>query len=115
MADVTLKNGETIGAVNTFYVSGAAQPQAVATLVCELVSSSFSGSVTVKARAAGSSQTPQAIAYYDYTTGAYSTAAITGTKLIAVPNSGLDVCLDCTSYTSGSLTYRGKAVVGAAA
>jgi hypothetical protein len=80
--------------------------------VIHLISSSFVGTITVKARAAGS---PAATAYVPipyksrYVNGAVGTEAfvttgLTGTSLIEVNATGLDISLDTTAaFTSGSM------------
>lgn len=86
----------------------------------------FSGSVTVKAIPRlvqawqGDTITPVAWAYLSYYVNAAATAgiqatAITDTSLILVPASGLQIVLDCTSYSSGYLTVYTAPCVGAAA
>lgn len=84
-----------------------------------LQSSSFSGSITVKARVtkptgASAALTEQAILYRPLflnnavaaTTEEVSTA-ITNTSIIQIPVAdGLDVVLDCTAFVSGSMSYQ---------
>lgn len=100
------------------YVLPAAHFQGVATKVIQLTSSSFSGSVTVKGRVAGSGATPVAIPYIKrYLNGAVAddskvSTAITTDSLIEVDAAGIDVVLDCTAYTSGSLVAVTKDLVG---
>lgn len=115
----------TISAADAFYLGDASDGR-VGTHAVMLVSSSFSGSVTVKARIRGSDAatdavTPVAVPYLArYLNGAVGsdsivTTAITGTSLILVPSSGQVPVLDCTSYTSGTLTAYVFPLEGAAA
>lgn len=105
----TGKSPFTINAADTYIIGGDSTGQ-VSTLTIELTSVSFSGSLTVKARKAGTTQTPVAIPYKSrYLNGSVSTdgnltTAITTTSLIEVDAAGLDVVVDCTSFVSGSMT-----------
>jgi hypothetical protein len=91
------------------YVIGGDAGQGGAFMLIQLVSSSFSGSVTVKARASGSAAAEVPIPYKRRNLGGtvsddtVVSAAITDSALIEVNCLGLDVVLDCTTYTSGSL------------
>lgn len=98
----------------------------VSTHALMLVSSSFVGSVTVKAisrarAAVTDGVTPVPVQYVArYLNGAIATdslgsAAITGTSLILIPSSGQVPVLDCTAYTSGTLTVYVVQLEGAAA
>ena len=53
-----------------------------------------------------------AVAYKDMETGLNATAAITDSGLILVDASGIDITLDCTAYTSGSLTFTARPMIG---
>jgi hypothetical protein len=75
-------------------------------------SASFSGSVTIKGGVADGSLTGMAVAYKDMETGLNATAAITDSGLILVDASGIDITLDCTAYTSGSLTFTARPMIG---
>lgn len=99
----------------------------VGTYAIHFVSSSFSGSVTIKARSRlipNSATTPAflAIPYLPLNTGGSvasyatgATAAITDTGIILVPASGLVVAIDATTVTSGTLTAYVVPIDGAAA
>lgn len=71
---------------------------------------SFNGSITIKARPQGTSVTPVGILYKPrYLNGSIGdevpvNTAITTTSIIEVDASGLDIDVDCTSYTGGSAT-----------
>lgn len=99
-----------MAAVNAYIIPG--QKQGAATLcVIHLVGASPVGlSLTVKARIAGTTQTPVPIAYRRrYLNGAvgdetYVSTAITTDSLIEVNAAGVDVVLDVTALTSGSVT-----------
>lgn len=96
---------------------GDAGVGSVCVKVISLLSSSFSGSIVVKGRMTGTSDTPLAIPYRRrYLNGAVSddafgSAAITGTSVIEVNSAGIDVSLD-TTYTSGSMAVRWLDLVG---
>ena len=92
---------------------GSAASSRVSSWAIEFISSSFSGSVTIKAKGADSRDgTLQNKGYKNQVTEAAATAAITGTGLVLVDSSGLDIVLDCTSYTSGDLNYVATPLVG---
>ena len=83
-----------------------------------LNSASFSGSVTIKCRPTGTADTPVASPYIGLYvngavgTGAATTTAITGTSNIEVDATGMEVVVDCTSYTSGTLTMTLRHAIG---
>ena len=83
-----------------------------------LLSASFSGSVTIKGRTLGSTDTPVAFPYISqYLNGAVGTGglvstAITGTSYIEVDASEFEIVVDCTAYTSGTLTMTVRPVLG---
>lgn len=116
----------TIQSADAFYLGNPGGDSTVGTYAIMLVSNSFSGSITVKARIRevqawqGDTITPVAWSYLSYylngaaTSGVQATA-ITGTSVILVPASGLQIVLDCTSFTSGSMTVYTAPCVGAAA
>lgn len=102
---------------------GNPSDQIVGTVVLMLVSSSFVGSITVKSRICvgeASAVTPVAVQYSArYLNGAISdddlhSTAITDTSLILVPASGQSIVLDCTAYTSGTMTVYQIPLAGAA-
>lgn len=104
----TQKSPVTINSADT-YNFGDAGTGVIAVTVFSLVSSSFSGSITVKARATGTSDAFSAIPYRKYllngsaADGSLVTTAITDTSIIEVPSTGLDIALDCTSLVSGTM------------
>ncbi len=73
---------------------------------------SFSCSVTIKGSVIDSNYTLIALGYKNQATGTNATAAITGNALVLVDAAGLNVVLDCTSYTSGSLAFTAIPMVG---
>ena len=99
------------------------------------MSSSFSGSITVKARSAHPQATAiganmgvagddiafSAVPYQtNFLNGAVGdgtlvSTAITGTSIIVIPASGVEIALDCTSFVSGSMTGYVVPLEGAAA
>jgi hypothetical protein len=91
------------------YVVGGDAGQGGAFMLIQLVSTSFSGSITVKARASGSAAAEVPIPYKRRNlAGSVSddtsvSAAITDSALIEINCLGLDVVLDCTAYTSGTM------------
>lgn len=93
-------------------VLGDADPSAVGRYAIQFVSNSFSGSVTIKGRVTASGQDAVAISYMDYADSAAKVAAITGDALVLVDVSGLDLILDCTVATSGSLEYFAQPLLG---
>lgn len=102
----------TIDAAADYHLGEAASSR-VSSWAVELISDSFVGSITVKAKGSASRDgTLQNKGYKNQVTEAAATAAITGTALILVDSSGLDVVLDCTAYTSGDLHYVATPVVG---
>lgn len=108
MANVsTISQKLLINAVNAYFIGGDAE--FVGTYVVHFVASGFTGSVTVKARAltvpeaAADSVTPVAW-YYRTAAGVIATAAITGSALITIPSGGVELVLDCTSFSAGTLT-----------
>jgi hypothetical protein len=127
MAQINVSTGSSfiIDAANTYLFSLPAD-RAASTILLHLVSDSFSGSITVKARAGSvAAQTdaidPVAVNYLNiYSNGAvgdqaYANDALTDTSLILVPATGQQIVLDCTSYTSGTFTVYAVPVLGAAA
>lgn len=107
----------TLGAADTLVLPAAASG-VVGRWIVHVVSSSFSGSITVKGRLAGSGNTLVAIPYVGrYLNGAVGsdasgTAAITDTSLVDIDATGLEVALVCTSYTSGSMDVKAIRVEG---
>ena len=104
----------SVGATGQFQLGEAAAGRVSSWLV-QFQSASFSGSVTIKGKAsanAASAYTLSALGYKDMATSAVATAAITGNALVLVDGSGLNVILDCTSFTSGSLGFVALPLVG---
>lgn len=108
---------DTIDGANT-YVLRQASEGVVSRWIVHLVSSSFSGSITVKGRLAGTDNAFVAIPYKDrYLNGAVGddasvTTAITGTSVLDIDSTGLDVAIDCTTFTSGSMALTAMAAEG---
>lgn len=125
MADVPATGPSfVIQSADTFYI-GTGDETYVSTLLVQLVSNAFSGSVTVKSRAQGpaaatAAVAPVAVPYLPLNVagtagdGTMSSAAITGSVMFLVPASGQMIALDCTSYTSGALTAYVTPCAGAA-
>lgn len=94
----------TVDATGQTNLGEAVPGGVVSSWAIEFISSSFSGSVTIRAKSSFSTQTTyQAKGYKDQTTDTVATAAITGNALVLVDSTGLDVQIDCASYTSGDL------------
>jgi hypothetical protein len=91
------------------YDCGDGGTTGVSTKIFHLQSASFVGSITVKARRTGSAFTPVAVPYRKrYLNGSvgddtFVSTAITGTSVIEVNCAGLEILLDCTSFTSGAM------------
>jgi hypothetical protein len=113
----TQKPPITINSADTYNFGDAGSGE-VSTTMFHLVSSSFSGSITVKGRATGTSDTFAEIPYRAlHLNGAVADGtevdtAITDTSIIQVDSAGLDVALDCTSYTSGTMAVTPKRTTG---
>jgi hypothetical protein len=75
-------------------------------------SAAFSGSVTIKGGVVDQAYALSALAYKDMATGENATAAITGSAVVLVDASGVDVTLDCTARASGSLSFTAMPLVG---
>lgn len=107
------------------FILGDADSDFASTWEIMLVSSSFSGSITVQAYskskyADDDGVTPIPINYIgSYVNGSVSASdafvntAITTTSEILVPASGRRIVLDCTAYTSGSMIVYSVPVIGA--
>lgn len=106
---VLQQTGGVINSADT-YVLGNAADGVVGTIVVQGVSDSFVGTLVVKGRVKGSGAAFVEIPYTRRNlAGTVSddtsvVADLTDSFLIAVDAAGLDVALDCTAYTSGSLT-----------
>lgn len=86
------------GVVSRYYIRG--------------VSSSFSGSITIKARPAGSADTFVAVEYYLVASEDAATAALTDSFWIWVDGTGRDIDIDATSVVSGSMAVSCIPVIG---
>ena len=75
-------------------------------------SPAWSGSITIKGAATDTANTVIALGYKGMDTSAVETAAITTNDLVLVDSSGVDVQLDCTSYTTGSMAYTAVPLLG---
>jgi hypothetical protein len=117
----------TITTQNT-YVIGDASKTNVGTILVHLVSSSFSGSITVKSRSReqeagpdGDDLTFLAVSYLKRNLNAavaddtLVSTAITDSSIILIPASGQSIALDCTSFISGTMTAYVTKLDGAAA
>ena len=106
-----------IDGANAYVIPGQ-KAGAATILVLDLRSTAFVGSVTVKCRAAGSSNPPVPLAYRKhYLNGAvgdesYVSTAITTDSVIEVNAAGLDIVLDCTAFTSGSAAVAVRPITG---
>ena len=128
MADKRVNNTRkfTIDGQNN-YILGDASDHVVGTLSVQIVNSgAFVGSITVKARNRSQDADNDGVAFVPtvfeklYLNGAVgdgtlASTAITGASLILVPASGLQISLDVTAYTSGTLTVYVTPLEGAAA
>lgn len=104
----------TVGSITATGQVTLANPMVdrVCSYLIQFESSSFSGSLTIKGAAVGTNYTLTALGYKDMSTGLNATAAITGNKLVLVDSAGIDVTLDVTSYTSGTLRYTAVPMIG---
>lgn len=126
MALLQRSNQFVIDSADT-YVIGNASQAFVGTYAIHLVSNSFSGTIVPKIRAYGIGnsaaspaflEVPYLPLYLNGSPGTYGTgsaADITDTSYILVPASGGMLALDCTAYTSGSMTCYVIGQAGAAA
>lgn len=125
-----------ITAVNN-YVVGIAAPHGeyVSTWAIHIVSNTATGSITVSCRSGAREATNKAanmevagddIAFVPTVykslnlngavgTGALVSTAITGTSVIHVPATGLQISLNCTALSAGTFTVYAVPLVGAAA
>ena len=95
----------TINAVAA-HVLGDASDAIVSRWAVQMVSSSFVGTVIIKGRVTGSAMAFVAIAYVDLADGSTKSASLVDTGgIYLIDASGLDVELDCTAFSSGSLTF----------
>lgn len=109
-----------ISAVSTNILAAAGGPEFVGWYAVQLVATGFTGSITVKARAASKQATADgdniafAAWYYLLNTGVVATAALTASALIMIPASGMEIALDATTVTAGTVTVYAVPVKGAA-
>lgn len=107
----------TVNAANDYTLPPASEG-VVSRWVIELISNTFVGSITIKARLAGNAQTLMAIPYIGLfvnnavSTGLPISTAITNTSLIEVDSTGQEVSVSCTAFTSGSMTLTARPVQG---
>lgn len=101
----------TITAATTYAIPNAATDR-VTSYAIQFKSNSFVGSVTIKGGIADKAYGVLPVAYKNMVTGLNATAAITDNALVLVDAAGLDLTLDCTSYTSGSLTFTAIPLIG---
>lgn len=112
MAEVLLKSGESISAVNTHKIGSTPERRVAGAILVHLVASGFTGSITVVGRARGSSEAFVAIPYIKLhlngavADGTYASTAITGTSVILIPATGLDIALDATAVSAGSVAVH---------
>ncbi len=110
------------------YVIGDADDGFVGTYAVHLVSASFSGVIKVKARSRliggigvtspAFVQIPYLPLYLNGSVGTYGTGSsvdITGTSILLIPASGLQITLDCTTFTSGAMACYVTPLLGASA
>lgn len=120
MADVQLNGARTftVNAANQYILGDVGDRGGVITI--HLVSSSFSGTIGITGRLRGQS----AFVAIPYTslhlngavgTGAIVSTGITGTSLIqVVVADGMDIAVNCSAFTSGSMAGAFFPSVGAA-
>lgn len=96
----------------TTYLVGTGVGSRVSSIFIQFESASFSGSVTIKGRAQGTSRPLIALGYKDNETNATATAAITDSGSVLVDATGQDIVLDCTSRSAGALEFTAIPVVG---
>jgi hypothetical protein len=120
MADIKVTGATfTVNAAND-YLLGDAHHADVSAMLVELVSDSFVGSITVTGRALGSSAAFVAIPYRPkHLNGVVGDnvpvgTAITDTSVILIDAAGMEIDIDCTAYTSGSMAGRVIRLVGCA-
>ncbi len=116
----------TIASGDAFYLGNPGGTEVTGTTTVHMISNTFSGTITVKARIYPNTDwqtdtiTPVAWSYVTYylngttASGGLINTGITGTSIILVPSTGLQIVLDCTTYTSGSMTVYVGQVNGAA-
>ena len=106
----------TIDSVTTDLL-GSGQGDKVGTLVVQFeYLDSCDASITLKGRTqrdgSGIDKTLIAVAYKSYATGANATAAIGANALVQVDATGLDIYADCTTVTTGSVSWTATPLLG---
>lgn len=107
-------------------VVGSGSRGLISTLAIHLVSTSFSGTIRIKSRAAGKDAADDSVPFVQvvylarYLNGAVGTDSlvstdISDTSIILVPASGQSIAVDCTTFTSGTMTVYVNPLEGAAA
>jgi len=108
------------------YCIGTGSWAEASTIAVHLLSASFVGSISVRARSlaaqkadpTGVTAIPVATVYKSFHLngsagdGTLASTAITGTSLIGVPSSGFEITLVCTAYTSGTMTVYATPTIG---
>ena len=103
------------------YIIGQGSEHSASTCLIQFTNSSFTGSVTIKARKARSAGAFVPIPYIRRDlAGTVSddtsvTAAITAAAMIKVDATGLQIAIDCTAFTTGALVTDFQFVEGVAA
>ncbi len=118
MADIKAgKSPVTIDGVNDYILGGHASGD-VSVLSVHITSNTATGSITVKGRARGTTNTMVAIPYKSrYLNGAVAadlavTTAITGTSIIEINAAGLDIGIDTTALSANTFTLHYEWLVG---
>lgn len=122
MADQALAGPLFQGTIDTNHHAETKLPAisggVVSRWLVELESSSFSGSLTIKGRAAGRNGVWKAVPYTalhlnaSAGTGGLVTTAITDTSLIVVDASGQEIDISCSSFSSGSMAVNAIPLAG---
>lgn len=108
------------------YILGDASDAFVGTYQVHLVSDTFVGSVSVVARSRQPQAATDSVAFVawnylnTYVNGAvgdqtYVSTAITDTSCILIPATGVQIALNCSAFTSGTLKAYVTPMVGSAA
>lgn len=107
----------TVSAVNAYYLAPA-NSGVVNRWAIQIVSNTWTGSATIKGRLIGTAATPVAIPYLSiYLNGAVGTGglvstAITGTSIIEVNASEIEVVVDVTASSANNMTLSVRPVLG---
>lgn len=92
-------------------VLGDASPRAISYWMVHLVGSGFTGTVSPEGRALGSDAAWAGVAYKDMGDGDTKTADLTGTSIILVEATGLDLSLDI-AVSGGSVRVLAQPLAG---